>query len=291
MNINESLTLTVKKFEAAGILSAQLDAEVLLAHLLRCTRADLMLQRNTDLTKDQIRTFESFLKRRQAREPIAYITGTKEFWSLPLHVTPDVLIPRPETEHLVEAALEIMPQLVRRSLGEGGSPLHILEIGTGSGCITMALAHELLNAQFTVIDISERALALAKENLQFAQDRVTFLNTNLFEELSSTSKFDLILSNPPYLSASDMEACEPELLFEPREALYGGKDGLEIIRQILLSAPSHLTSHGWVLLEIGATQADAVKTIASTPIDNYDYITTKRDLAQKERVIGFRKKH
>ena len=215
--------------------------------------------------------FKSFAARRAKSEPVAYILGTREFWSIPIKVTPDVLIPRPETEHLVERALAKIP---------ADKVVHILDVGTGSGCIIAALAKERPLAQFVGIDTSERALAVAKENLQFAKKRVDLVSKFKIWNL----KFDIVLSNPPYIPTPDLKNLMPDVKnYEPLSALDGGSDGLAIYRQILQNAPKRLKKGGWLLLEMGIGQEKALRKLLKE--NHFDSIQVTPDLAGIPRVI------
>lgn len=239
------LKKAVEELALAGCETPQLDAEVLLAHTLGCERHEIYIRDSLSQTPATISLFQNFLERRKKREPVAYIVGYKEFWSMKMKVTNDVLIPCPETEALIEKSLKILrtTQYARRTT--------ILDLCTGSGCIAAALAKEIPTAHFTVTDISAKALEIAKENLAFTKDRVTFIQSNLFEKI--TGKFDLIISNPPYLSPSEIESSMPEVrLFEPRIAIDGGADGLDFISKILQDASRFLNPDGWLILENGA---------------------------------------
>ena len=242
----------IKKLEQADIETPKLDAEVLLAHALGCERHELYTSTGYLLTYARQKLFEEYVERRKKRELVAYIRGFKEFWSINIKVTPAVLIPRPETEAVVEKALEIIknPPFIP-PLTKGG--ILILDLCTGSGCIAAALATELPEAQITVADISNEALEVAKENLAFAKGRVTFIQSNLFEKIPSQSQFDLIVSNPPYIPSSQMKQLSPEILrYEPHLALDGGMDGLDFITKIKQTAPKFLKPGGWLVMEAGA---------------------------------------
>ena len=194
------------------------------------------------------RQFESYVQRRIKNEPIAYIVGYKEFWSLKIKVTPAVLIPRPATENLVEKAVGILD----RGLWTVDNGPKILDLCTGSGAIAAALAKELPTAKIVAADISEEALQVAKENLKFAEDRVTLIQSNLFEKI--TGKFDLILSNPPYIPREVVLNLDPDITnYEPHLALDGGEDGLDFIQKIRQDAPNFLKETGWLILENGAS--------------------------------------
>lgn len=233
----ELLQQAIAQLKAAGCETPQLDAEVLLAHVLGCERYELYTAIGRQSSVVSQNKFNDYIERRMKREPVAYITGFKEFWSMPIKVTPAVLIPRPETESLVEQALQ-----------KGGAS--ILDLCTGSGCIAAALAKELPQAQITVSDISKEALAVARENLKFAGERITFVQGSLFENIQGP--FDLIVSNPPYIPTAVLSGLEPEVnVYEPRLALGGGADGLDFVRNIRRNAPKYLKKGGWLLMEVG----------------------------------------
>jgi release factor glutamine methyltransferase len=246
------LAAATARLSAAGIDSARLDAEVLLAHALGMGRTTLFIRLRDPVAPDTASRLETLLRRRERREPVAYLTGEQEFWSLRFEVSPDVLIPRPETELLVELALRELPI---------DQPLRVLDIGTGSGCIAVAIAHERPSVHVTAVDVSAAALAVALRNAAAhgVTARMTFIESDLFAALPTDARFDVIASNPPYLAPSD--AVSPELASEPHNALYAGADGLDIIRRLIVAAPERLQPHGRLLIEIGQGQSDAVLTL------------------------------
>ncbi|MDO8494716.1 MAG: peptide chain release factor N(5)-glutamine methyltransferase [Deltaproteobacteria bacterium] len=232
----------IAQLEKAGCATPQLDAEVLMAHAAGCKRHEIYMK-DFSLSAPQIKLFHQFVERRGKKEPVAYIVGYKEFWSLTIKVTPDVLIPRPETEQLVDQAIEFLEKRKQE-------PLEILDICTGSGCVAMALATEFSNAKITVSDISDKALAVAKENLKFEKERVQFVQSDLFENIKG--KFDLIVSNPPYLTTELCSHLMPDVLqFEPHIAIDGGVKGLDFIDQIRNNAANYLKENGVLILEVG----------------------------------------
>jgi release factor glutamine methyltransferase len=225
-----------------------LDAEILLAHVLGKTRTFLRAHPEQIPTPEQAQRFRELLERRVAGEPIAYILGSRDFWTLTLAVNPSVLVPRPETELLVERAL---------ALGPGG-PAAIADLGTGSGAIALALASERPLWKVTAVDISAAALSTARANATSLQlNSVEFLEGAWFTPLKNR-KFHLIASNPPYVSEADAALKDATLQHEPQIALTSGPDGLNAIREIVLAAPNYLERHGWLLLEHGSDQAAAV---------------------------------
>jgi len=242
------------KLADAGIDSPRLNAEVLLATSYGCSRAALLTRLQEPVAANVDLRFENLLARRLSREPLQYIVGSTELWSLDFDVTPDVLIPRPETERLIELALSLV-----RSERDRTRSRTICDVGTGSGCIAIALAHELPAAQVTALDVSASALRIAAANAMRndVADRIRFVASDLFAAVDD-QRFDIVVSNPPYVSTSELDSAQPELAYEPRAALDGGADGLDIIRRLLQAVPQYLASGGWALVEIGCDQADAV---------------------------------
>lgn len=280
----------------ASVSSPRLDAELLLASVLGVERWRLILERDRKLTPWELQALNAMLERRIQRQPVAYILGQKEFWSLPLRVTPAVMIPRPETEVLVEAALWQLQGVRGQGLGTVPQspspiprPLIIVELGTGSGAIALALAKELPQARIYATDCSPEALAIARENacsLGFAQ-RILFLEGDLYEPLPEAlaGEIDLLISNPPYIPSDEIERLPPEVrLYEPRMALDGGPDGLEIHRRILASAGRFLRPGGLLALEIGADQGKAVVQLLERE-KLYDAVEVVRDYAGHDRVV------
>ena len=259
---------------AAGIDSARLDAEVLLAYACAVSRAQL-LSGAIRIDRDAAEKFHRMIARRASREPLAYILGRKEFFSLDLEVTPAVLIPRPETETLVEAALKF--------LATRPHP-RILDIGTGSGAIAIVLATNSADARIIATDISKEALEVAHRNANRhrCEDRIDFVAADLFPE--ADTRFDLIVSNPPYVAEADLDALQPEIrLHEPRVALVCGKDGLDMFRRIAAGCRSRLNPDGAVMVEIGAGQAFSVEALFRRA--GFSNIDAVRDLAGIERVV------
>ena len=278
---------TEERFKKEGLPTPRLDAEVLLAESLGMDRVGLYTHFDQPLQTAELARFKKLIRRRMAHEPLTYITGKREFWSLPFKITPDVLIPRPETEGLVEEALRLLADPERCGRG-----CRILEIGTGSGAIIIALAKELPSASLVATDFSEKALALARENAAAigVGERIQFLHGDLFAPLEQKSPFDLILSNPPYISRSEFASLPPEVRdFEPRIALDGGEDGLTFFRRALPRVGRYLQPAGWFLTEIGAGQDPEVQKIAAaTPdLEAFAFIP---DLAGIKRVFKARKK-
>jgi release factor glutamine methyltransferase len=278
---------TDERFRKEGLPTPRLDAEVLLAESLGMDRVGLYTHFDQPLQAEELARFKRLIQRRMTREPLAYIIGRREFWSLPFKVTPDVLVPRPETEGLVAEALHSIAD--RESDGQG---CRILEIGTGSGAIIIALAKELPSASLVATDLSEKALTLARENAfrNGFQGRIQFLHGDLFDPLEKESLFHIILSNPPYIPQSHFPSLTPEVRdFEPRIALDGGEDGLSFFRRALPQVGRYLLPGGWFMAEIGAGQDPDVRKIAAAAsgLEAFAFIP---DLAGIPRVFKARKR-
>lgn len=244
------------RLSAAAVPSARLDAELLLSAATGCDRAAVLTRGETLVSAPKAGLYEAMLTRRAAREPLAYIVGHKEFWSLDFDLSPDVLIPRPETELLVEIALDILrqPRPVKPS---------VCDVGTGSGCIAIALAREISEISVTAVDLSRAALDIARHNAakHGVDKRLELVASDLLGAIGPR-KFDVVAANPPYVAADALDRLEPELRWEPRSALDGGDGGLMVIRRLLAQAGPALVSGGWLLMEIGAQQGMAVEAMA-----------------------------
>ena len=233
---------------------AAIDAAVLARHALGWDRATLLTRGRETPPASFDRSFEAFVARRAAREPVAMIMGVREFWGLDFEVTQDVLVPRPETELIVEEALDGFPD----------PPGRVIDVGTGTGCLAIALSKEFASASVVATDISAGALAVARRNAtrHGVGDRVRFVRTSFFEGLDAVA--DLIVSNPPYVPESAAPALSPEVVgHEPHAALFGGADGLSAIRDILSTAGRHLSGNGRLILEFGLGQEPEVTALAS----------------------------
>lgn len=260
---------------AAGI--QRLDAELLLAGVLACSRSLLHAYPERRLTPDEQAQFQALAERRRHGEPLAYITGTREFWSLTLRVTPDVLIPRPETEGVVARVLALAP---------AGSP-DLVDLGTGSGAIALALAQERPRARVTATDRSTAALAVARGNAsRLGLGRIHFVQGDWYRALAG-ERFDVIASNPPYVSDEELEQAQPELAFEPVGALRTGEHGLADLQTLIHRAPRHLRPGGWLVLEHGARQGKAVAVAMAGA--GFIQVRCHRDLAGLPRVTEARR--
>ncbi|MDH1442792.1 peptide chain release factor N(5)-glutamine methyltransferase [Pseudomonas sp. GD03721] len=250
----------------------RLDAELLLADALGKPRSYLRTWPERELDGEQLALFQSNLQRRRQGEPVAYILGHQGFWSLDLEVAPHTLIPRPDTELLVETALELLPAM----------PLSVLDLGTGTGAIALALASERPAWQVTGVDRVADAVALAERNrLRLQLDNASFQHSHWFSALAG-QRFALILSNPPYIRADDQHLAQGDVRFEPSSALVAGCDGLDDIRAIIQAAPAHLLPGGWLLLEHGFDQAEAVRALLAA--GGFAEVHSRRDLAGHERI-------
>ena len=250
-----------------------LEARILMAHALHCSRVQLVIRENDDLSAEQVNEISGLLLRRMQGEPIAYLTGEREFYGLSFAVTPDVLIPRPETELLVELAIERLPQAGRA-----------VDLGTGSGAVAVSLAHMRRDAQINATDISNEALAVARRNAEYHRVKIQYLRSDWFETLEGM--FDLIVSNPPYIAASDVHLSQGDLRFEPASALTDHANGMTALSAIIEGAPAHLKPGGWLLLEHGYDQATAVRTQLTRA--GWSNVQSWKDLAGIERISGGR---
>jgi len=253
------MTILDALIEAATRIDKR-DAELLLMHTLHCDRAFIAAHHEETLTAEQLTEFRTMISRRALGEPVQYITGHQEFYALDFRVTPDVLIPRPETEHLVEAVLLWATQF------HDERTLQIADIGTGSGAIVVALATHLAGANFFATDISEAALTIARENARTheCEQRIHFAHGDLLSGLAlgDDFRFDAIVSNPPYVPTGDAATMQPEVVgHEPHTALFAGDDGLEIYRRLIPAAHAALHPCGLLALEIGYGQRDALTTL------------------------------
>jgi release factor glutamine methyltransferase len=262
----------------AGVPTARLDAEVLLCWAMSAGRAAVYAGLRDEVSPRTDERFAAALARRARREPLAYITGVREFWSLPFAVTPAVLIPRPETELLVETVVA----------ANRGGPLLVCDLGTGSGCIAVAIARALPAARVIALDVDPQALAVARRNVlaHGVADRVELVRADAAEALQCTGRFDVVVSNPPYVT--DSERLAPELEYEPRHALRSGADGLDLIRRLIAAAPALLRPGGQLVMEIGHGQEGPVRRLAAAA--GLEGVSVEPDLAGAPRaLIGHRK--
>ncbi len=286
MTLAEALYQAAQKLTGAGISTARLDAELLLSHVLQKNRTWLFTHAHDDLDSKSEDFFQELIDRRAGREPLQYILGKQEFRGLEFRVMPDVLIPRPETELLVEAAIG--------SLKASSRPT-IIDLCTGSGCVAVSLAKELRSPRIFAADLSERALAVARENARIhgVTENIRFFEGDLFqplEELDIHGQVDIITANPPYIETAALSSLQPEVRdFEPELALIAGAEGTEVHRQIIRQAPSFLRKDGTLIMEMGIGQADKLIALAHAT-GAYAKPEVVKDLAGIDRVIKIQRK-
>jgi release factor glutamine methyltransferase len=261
MTLRQALTLATQTLAASEHLrpNAHRDAELLLLHTLQIPRTTLLAYPTRELSAAEESLYESLLQRRLKNEPIQYITGHQEFYGLPFKVTPAVLIPRPETEHLVESVLAEMKARLPHN-----QPLRIVDIGTGSGAIAIALAVHLPQAQITALDLSPEALKIAQANAETnnVANRISFLQSDLLSALAHEAPYDAIVSNPPYIPQTDHPTLHPEVRdHEPHTALFAGDEGLDIYRRLIPQTHALLKPNGLLALEIGHGQREALAAL------------------------------
>lgn len=277
------LEWTADYFRQYGIAQSRAVAEILLAHILCCQRIDLYLRYDQPLNEEELARYRQVIRRRTKFEPEAYIIGKKEFWSLPLQVSPDVLIPRPETECLVESVLEKLP---------ADDVVNVLELGVGSGAISIALAYERPQWCFWASDISYRAIGIARANAMrlLPMTTIRFFVGRWFEALDvHTPAFDLIVSNPPYIPTAQLGQLQPEIkTFEPYRALDGGPDGMQSLVQIIDTAYIHLNPGGWLMLEMGHDQTSRIQERVARH-NTYDIVEFRNDYSGYSRVAQIRR--
>jgi len=276
--IESVLRWATDDFRSRGIESPRLDADLLLASALGTTRVQLFVDAGKPLAADELGRFRELVKRRRAREPIAYILGTREFYGRSFRVDRRVLVPRPDTEALVEAALE-RTRAVSMSM-------RALDLCTGSGCVAITLARERPTSLVFATDASADALAVARDNaLRLGANRVAFRLGDLYAAVDAALRFDLITANPPYIAAGEIGTLQPDVRdFEPRLALEAGSDGLALLRRVVAGAPAHLARAGVLAVEVGAGQAQAVGDLFAGA--GFDAIEVRRDYARIERVVS-----
>jgi release factor glutamine methyltransferase len=277
VSLKRALSSAIGRLAAAQVGSPRLNAELLLMFVLGCDRAYLFAHPERELTADELAGYDEALAQRASGFPAQYITGHQEFWGMDLIVSPAVLIPRPETEHLIEVVLPLARLL---------SHPRIVDVGTGSGCIALALAKELRGAEIHATDISAQALQLAGVNVARHQmeSRIHLQRADLLDGLNGP--FDFVVSNPPYVGEAEADQVQLEVRkFEPRHAVFAGPTGMEVIARLVGSAGPALAPGGWLVMEIGATLAPEVKTLLS----RWDQVQITRDLQGLARVASARK--
>ncbi|MCE9668212.1 peptide chain release factor N(5)-glutamine methyltransferase [Myxococcus stipitatus] len=273
--IRRVLTWTTQHFEKRQVDAPRLTAEILLSHVLKTGRVRLYVDLDRPLSKEELGAFRALIERRLSGEPTQYLTGTKEFYNRPFKVDARVLIPRPETELLVEACLRALPK---------DAPARALDVCTGSGCIAISLAAERPLLSVTATDLSEGACALARENAEALQvaDRVTVLPGDLFAPLPPDALFQVVVSNPPYIASDEIPGLSAEVRREPKLALDGGADGLLALRRVVSGARKVLAPGGLLALEMGETQGPAVLELLRAA--GYEDARVEKDLERRERM-------
>jgi release factor glutamine methyltransferase len=285
--VGRLLAWTTDYLKQHGSESPRLDAEVLLSHALDCQRIELYTTFDREPEESLRKTFRELVKRRAQGTPVAYLVGRREFYSLAFRVTPDVLIPRPETEFLLIRLLDLVAEQTARA-----EPWRIADVGTGSGILAVCAALKVANARVAAIDISPEALAVARENAlaHGVIDRIEFLQGDLFAAVPPDAKFDFIVSNPPYISTAEMAELKPDVReFEPRLALEAGPRGTEVIERLIPQAAERLAAGGWLLMEISPMIDAAVRKLLAAD-SRFEPQPTLKDLAGLPRVAQARRK-
>jgi release factor glutamine methyltransferase len=281
VSISSAIVEGAKILDATGVNEGRREAGSLLAHTLGRDRAFLLTHAEDPLTSEQVEAFRALVARRATTEPLQYITGHQEFFKLDFEVTPDVLIPRPETELIVEIGLELLPD----------DPGHYFaEVGTGSGCIAISLLHELPDARAVAIDVSPAALRVAKRNAERhgVSERLVFLESDCFSAIKTIGSFALIASNPPYVSDDELKDLQREVRHEPRAALAAGADGLSIIRRLICEARPFLRAGGYLVFEIGFGQREEVERLVDRRV--WKLLEIRKDLQSIPRTFVLQKK-
>ena len=273
-SIKDMLTLGINRLGESSVEDALTDARVLMCHTLGFDRIKLHMSLDMEMEESKQSYYLSCIEKRADNIPVAYIIGEKEFMGLDFIVNEDVLIPRPDTEILVEQAL---------SLYKDKAKFNALDLCTGSGCIGISISHYNNNASFTLSDISTSSLEVAKKNVQkhHLDDRISLIRSDLFKHIEG--KFDLIVSNPPYINEADMHTLSSDVLNEPHLALYGGEDGLDFYRKIICSAKSHLNDGAYLIVEVGYDQGQAVQNLFKE--NEFFEITIKSDYSGLDRIV------
>ena len=278
MTIHDLVRGARERFVNAGISAnlATLDAEVLARQVLGWDRARFLTDRNEKASSMFLLNYEPLVSRRERREPVSYILGSREFWGLDFEVGPDVLIPRPETEMIVEETIALV--------GRQATP-RIVDVGTGSGCIAIVLAREIPNARIIATDVSAEALRVARRNAlrHGVGDRVTFVETSFFDGLEKGA--DVVVSNPPYVPSLSRPALTPEVRdYEPRVAVFSGEDGLDGLRSVLEGAAATLAPGGWLVMEFGCGQDDYVTALVHA-VNGLELVKVRHDLQDIPRTV------
>jgi release factor glutamine methyltransferase len=274
------LRSAIAQLQAAGVDEPRLHAELLVRHLLGCDRAYLFAHPERELSASQESACDALLARRASGEPLQYLTGHQEFWRADFLVSPAVLIPRPETEHLIESVLDLVHHFAL------GPQLKLIDVGTGSGAIAVSLARELPQAEVHAVDLSREALEVARTNARRLGARVQFGVSDVLDAIARDASFDFVVSNPPYVGLNEADKVQAVVKdYEPQMAVFAGEDGLAIIRRLIPQAREALRGGGWLLMEIGYTQSQAVMAL----LGEWHNVHSIPDLAGIPRVIAARK--
>ena len=273
--IRKVLTWTTQHFEKREVDSPRLTAEILLSYVLKTSRVRLYVDLDRPLAKEELASFRALIERRMSGEPTQYLTGVKEFYNRPFKVDARVLIPRPETELLVEACLRVLPK---------DAPSRALDVCTGSGCIAISLAAERPQASVLATDVSPDACALARENAEALSvgARVTVVQGDLFAPVPADARFQLIVSNPPYIASGEIPGLSAEVRREPHLALDGGKDGLALLRRVIEGARRCLLPGGLLAMEMGETQGAAIQGLLQAA--GFEDVRVEKDLERRDRL-------
>ena len=284
VQLRQALHSAIAQLEAAAIDESRLHAEVLVFHVLHCDRAHLFAHPERELTSTELSQYEQLVARRAAGEPLQYLTGHQEFWKADFLVTPAVLIPRPETEHIIEAVLDLVHHFAL------GPYLKLIDVGTGSGAIAITLARELdqagVQAEVHAVDLSPEALQVASRNAERLHARVHFAQSDVLASMVRDASYDFVVSNPPYVGHNEADKVQEVVKhYEPPMAVFAGDDGLDVIRRLIPQAWEALCPGGWLLIEIGYTQSEAVRAL----LGGWHSVHTVADLAGIPRVMVARK--
>jgi release factor glutamine methyltransferase len=282
VQLKQALASAIERLESAGVGSPRLNAETLLMFVLGVNRAYLYAHPDRELNSEEQAGYDDVIAQRSTGMPSQYITSHQEFWGLDFVVSPAVLIPRPETEHLVETVLDFAREIERPK---------IVDVGTGSGCIALALAHELKTAEVLAVDLSVEALEIARANAARLQldGRVTFLQSNVLEALARVHDFDFVVSNPPYVGKNEADKVQRSVFeFEPRVAVFSGESGLAVIRPLIAQAQVALKPGGWLAMEIGYSMRDMVLELLDPTM--WNELRVVPDLQGIPRVIAARRR-
>jgi release factor glutamine methyltransferase len=280
VQLRQALHAAITQLEAAGIEEPRISAEVLVFHVLGCDRAYLFAHPERELTEAEQSEYDVLVGRRAAGEPLQYLTGHQEFWKADFLVSPAVLIPRPETEHIIEVVLDLVHHFAL------GPHLKLIDVGTGSGAIAITLARELPQAEVHAVDLSPAAIEVARTNSQRLAARVCFAQSDVLADVERDGTFDFVVSNPPYVGLNEADKVQEVVKhYEPHMAVFAGYEGLDVIRRLIPQAQEALRPGGWLLIEIGYSQSEAVMSLLTA----WHNVHSVPDLAGIPRVIVARK--